>query len=519
LPGESGASPQPASPSVPLLQRVAQALTPALPWVALAWMGGVMALSCWHLLGWAGTRRIAKLSAVPDLPGVVETLARLAETLCVRRPVKALQSALVKVPAVVGWLKPVILLPAGMATGLSAWQLEMILVHELEHVRRCDYLVNLLQSVVETLLFYHPAAWYVSRCIRAERENCCDDAAIGLCGDPPAYAEALVAVAAEARLPRRAVAANGADLLPRIRRILGIPCHRTARSGAQALIYFALVGTLLAGPLIGALAIRTTTNPANAVPTELPRGGPSTRPADDRKGIYPLRQMYPNQVDVDDSGLTFQGAHTTWEQLPKLLEQVPDRPGASLGFVIHDSQGVKELCDIQLRAAELGRSMGFKSTGFSSMMSPGKDSYFQALMGFQRAIRARLPSNWGLGYTSTWKPTVWNWDPPEGYGALLEFTVVNPRPIRGPLQVFLWIMEPDYIGKPAAGATQPFGMPRELGTWRGRRVIVLHDGSNAGWSDCDADIRAALSETDSPKGAVPGATSANAPPPGVGSGN
>ena len=83
------------------------------------------------------------------------------------------------------------LLPASALAGLSPQQLEAILAHELAHIRRHDYLVNLLQTLVETLLFYHPAVWWLSRRIRIERENCCDDLAVSLCGDPVAYAKAL----------------------------------------------------------------------------------------------------------------------------------------------------------------------------------------------------------------------------------------------------------------------------------------------------------------------------------------
>ena len=97
----------------------------------------------------------------------------------------------VDVPTVIGWLKPVVLLPASALAGLSPNQVEAILAHELAHIRRHDYLVNLLQTLVETLLFYHPAVWWLSRRIRAERENCCDDLAVSLCGDPVAYAAAL----------------------------------------------------------------------------------------------------------------------------------------------------------------------------------------------------------------------------------------------------------------------------------------------------------------------------------------
>ena len=131
---------------------------------------------------------------------------RLARRLHLTRRISLLESRLVDVPTVVGWIKPVVLLPVSALAGLSAEQLEAILAHELAHIRRHDYLVNLLQTLVETLLFYHPAVWWLSGRIRAERENCCDDLAVSLCGDPVTYASALADLEA---LPARTLARHG----------------------------------------------------------------------------------------------------------------------------------------------------------------------------------------------------------------------------------------------------------------------------------------------------------------------
>ena len=100
-------------------------------------------------------------------------------------------SRLADAPSVVGWLRPAILIPAAALAGLNAAQLQAILAHELAHIRRHDYLVNMLQTVVETLLFYHPAVWWVSSRMRHERELCCDDLAVRHCGDAIGYARAL----------------------------------------------------------------------------------------------------------------------------------------------------------------------------------------------------------------------------------------------------------------------------------------------------------------------------------------
>src|SRR5262249_45036697 len=108
-----------------------------------------------------------------------------------------------------------------LLAGLPAGQVEAILLHELAHIRRCDYLVNLLQTFVEGLLFYHPATWWVSRVIRAEREHCCDDLVVATHGDAHEYAQALAALEANRpAVPAAAAAATGGSLVKRIRRLL-----------------------------------------------------------------------------------------------------------------------------------------------------------------------------------------------------------------------------------------------------------------------------------------------------------
>ncbi len=140
------------------------------------------------------------------------------------RPVTLLESCLAEVPVVIGHLRPVILIPVGLLNGLPVGQIEAILLHELAHIRRADYLVNLMQTLMEGLLFYHPAAWWISSVIRAERENCCDDLVVATSGDAHEYATALAALA-ENRVNMReaAMAATGGNLVKRIRRLLAQP--------------------------------------------------------------------------------------------------------------------------------------------------------------------------------------------------------------------------------------------------------------------------------------------------------
>jgi uncharacterized protein (TIGR03435 family) len=193
-----------------------------LLWVVMVWLAGAMVFWTRLLGGWAVAARMRSVLVRRAPPEWQEILGRLGAQIGISGPVRLLVSALVQVPTVVGWLRPVVLIPVGAIGGLPAGYLEALLLHELAHIRRHDYLVNLLQSVAEALLFYHPAVWWVSGHIRAERELCCDDAAVSVSGDALTYARALAEL--ESYRPAHlsaAMAADGGSLADRIARLLG----------------------------------------------------------------------------------------------------------------------------------------------------------------------------------------------------------------------------------------------------------------------------------------------------------
>jgi GWxTD domain-containing protein len=191
-----------------------------VPWLAPGWIAGVWTFCLWHVAGWVSVRRLRRRGLCAAPAGWERTLARLRAQLRVSAPVLLLESCLAEVPMVLGHFRPVILLPAGLLAGLPPQQIEAILLHELAHIRRCDYLVNVWQRVVEGLLFYHPAIWWISRVIRDERENCCDDVAVAIGGDAHEYAVALAALEQNRWPGGPAVAATGGNLVKRIRRLL-----------------------------------------------------------------------------------------------------------------------------------------------------------------------------------------------------------------------------------------------------------------------------------------------------------
>jgi beta-lactamase regulating signal transducer with metallopeptidase domain len=184
----------------------------------VTWMLGMFILSLRLAGGWVVARRMATRAVRPAAAHIQVMAAGVAARLSLRRAVNVFESPAVAVPVLVGWLQPAVVFPVAALAGLSPAQIEALLAHELAHVRRHDYLVNLLQSFAEVVLFYHPAMWWLSRRVRAERELCCDDVAVGVC-DRLVYATALTDLAAMMS-PRVALAATGGDLLARVRRIL-----------------------------------------------------------------------------------------------------------------------------------------------------------------------------------------------------------------------------------------------------------------------------------------------------------
>jgi hypothetical protein len=214
-----------------------------LPIVTALWMGGVATLSVRMLGGWLLTQLLARRRVHAVAEQVDATAREMARRLRLRREFAVLESAAVTVPTLVGWVKPVVLLPAAVLTGLSPLQLQAVIAHELAHIRRHDYLVNLLQTFVETLLFYHPAVWWVSSEVRAEREHCCDDLAVEVCGDRLTYVSALAELTA---IERRAfaLAATDGSLVARVRRILGRPAdtRRELPPSWSILVLLVLIG-------------------------------------------------------------------------------------------------------------------------------------------------------------------------------------------------------------------------------------------------------------------------------------
>jgi beta-lactamase regulating signal transducer with metallopeptidase domain len=237
-----------------LVERARLVVEPNLPRLVWLWLAGVAVCSLRPVWGLWIQWQLRRIGLSPVSDELQRTLLQLTRRMGLTRVIRLAESVCVTVPMVVGYVRPMILLPASVLTGLSLTQLELLLAHELAHVRRHDWLINAMQVVVETLFFYHPAVWWLSSRIRNERELCCDDIALAVLGDRATYARMLLTVE-ELRDAKPVIAiagpslfaATGGDLVHRVRRLLpaGSNTERASRgwlSGSLLLLTLGILG-------------------------------------------------------------------------------------------------------------------------------------------------------------------------------------------------------------------------------------------------------------------------------------
>jgi len=259
----------------------------ALPLLVEFWLAGVLFFTlrtAGSLIYLERLRRAASLSVAPAL---LAKCRELQLRLGITRIIRFCESRWLDAPAVIGWFRPVVLLPVRALTGLTEDQIEAVIAHELAHIRRFDAFVNLFQVVVESLLFFHPVVWWLNKRVRIERENCCDDVAVAACGNHLGYARALTTMEEWRATPAFSLAANGSPLAARISRILGVRHateNRTVGFGAGFVCFAAAIvaASLLYGVAHPAAAARIEkvlfTPAAQAVPAPTPKPTPLAKP-------------------------------------------------------------------------------------------------------------------------------------------------------------------------------------------------------------------------------------------------
>jgi TonB family protein len=210
------------------------------PWALPLWSAGVLFFSlrlvwgCWRV---SAMRRRGR----PADADILAMVSGLGARMGLSRPVRVLTAALPDGPSVAGWLRPVLLLPPAALLGLTPEQLEAVLAHELAHICRYDHLVNAVQTLAETLLFYHPAVWWTSARIREERELCCDDLAVRVCGDGLCLARALTKLERlRVMAPAEALGSTGGPLMYRVQRLIGATHQGGTPSKVAGILAFSL---------------------------------------------------------------------------------------------------------------------------------------------------------------------------------------------------------------------------------------------------------------------------------------
>lgn len=330
------------------------------PYLVAGYAVGVLVMFVRLMLGLLGGRRLRSDARPIDSPALLATLAHRARALGLAAAPAMAYCQRVAVPTVVGVLRPMILLPLSLATGLTSEQIEAILTHELAHIRRYDHLLNILQRTIEAVLFFHPAVWFISRQIRIEREHCCDDAVVACGGEPVAYASLLVQIAemglaAGGRCRLAATAALAAtdgkpsQLRGRVLRLLDNQWHETVRlrRGWPVALTGLAAGLILAASLLGKISAQaagpdalTTTQPAAA---SQPTSSEAGVTLDAREVLQKARQAYARSV-LDQRNLHIvatlrydmrSGLLDEWVPTPARRDtwswyEEPGRPGARL---------------------------------------------------------------------------------------------------------------------------------------------------------------------------------------------
>lgn len=272
-----------------------------------------------------------------------ENLSGLSTRLGIKRKVRLLESYLVSGPVLVGFLKPAVIVPAGMLTMLPLSQIETILCHELYHLKRNDYLVNLMQLLLESLLFYNPGVWMISGIIRNERELCCDDRVIHTTGNPVNYAKALVHLAEQQQQSRMAPGAAGNSrhhLLSRISRILNTNTMKTnMREKVISLLLVAgsvLLLTIVSGFSAGPSIVKqrqAVPDPATSI-VSVQAAIMDTIPAPQKETAQPEEPAEPAEtVEPEEPAMPAENDHIVeidWEQLKLEMEETMEEVRAEM---------------------------------------------------------------------------------------------------------------------------------------------------------------------------------------------
>jgi len=249
--------------SIPAI--ISQYITTNIGLIVSLWLTGLLLFNIRFAGGYWHTHRLKKRNLLPLNNEWKNRLIDLKYKLRINKVIRMAESTVIQIPMVIGHLKPIILLPVGMLTALPYDQVEAIITHELAHIKRNDYLINLIKSFIEVIFFYHPVTWWISSMMNDERENCCDDLTIKTCGESSSLQNALLNLQELNQKPRYIAAAlfkNNHQLLKRIKRMKTIKKTTHGKISGSAGILILLAG----------VAIMTTFSAFSPTSSDLPAG-------------------------------------------------------------------------------------------------------------------------------------------------------------------------------------------------------------------------------------------------------
>ena len=242
--------------------------------IAWGWITGIALMSVRLFRQWIRVRRLRVVGIAEPSADWALMFDTLKSKIGIDSQISMLVSHTIDSPMVVGWLRPLVLVPASAFTSLTPDQLQTVLAHELQHIARRDHLVNMLQAFIEVLLFFHPVTWWLSRQIRVERENCCDDGALLVTGAPRTFAEALLvleSLRSNKNHSPQLLTATGGSLMHRVSRLFGTNQPQPLNAGWR---------TLSACTLLAAAGLAFTTAAINPAAVAQDRRGTNAQTAD-----------------------------------------------------------------------------------------------------------------------------------------------------------------------------------------------------------------------------------------------
>lgn len=387
---------------------IAAMISPWLTAITCGWFVGVLLFASRFLLGWRRVGYLKRSGREVHDRGLLASLQLAAKRLNVRRQVQLLASDVIDSPVVVGAFKSIILIPTSFLGGVAPQHIEAIFAHELAHVRRYDYIVNLFQSLVETLFFYHPAVWWLSRRIRIERENCCDDLAAGAIHDPAMLSRALLAIEElRGKNLSPALGVHDGSLIARIRRLMSTSREQEASVSPGAYFSAMMVVMTLFASLAGFAVLQAADEPENSTERDLD-SAPFVVQIDDTLSVELLAVM-PHKSDASGA----------WQPDGTAFETAPDLP--KVGF----NSATQKLSGVNLFVRYVGLAADqrptYKMPGVNTMWFPDEDGIASLIVVPEENVTAE---NLTIGIPdANWGP----WRKLDGKAELIEPVVIQSR--------------------------------------------------------------------------------------------